>query len=135
MIVRILLAVLIVCGLVAGYIYFTGGTGLPPVVTKQLSFIPTRQASSAATLSTDALASVQIPSLPQNASEQLKTVGERTGELSSTVGKVLGEAVQVGTASGEQSLQERAFDYGRYLYCQQVVKDYEARSSVSGKNN
>ncbi len=129
MIVRILLALGIVLAIGAGYIYYTGGRQLPPVVMERLRFLPTRQTAGALQLPTDSIAAVEVPTLPENASEQLKTVGERTGELSSTVGKVLGEAVQVGTASGEQSLQERAFDYGRYLYCQQVVKDYEARTT------
>jgi alkaline phosphatase len=26
----------------------------------------------------------------------------------------------------DQSLQEKAFEYGRYIYCQEVVKDYQA---------
>jgi hypothetical protein len=127
MIVRVSIAICVVLGIFVGYVYFTGGAGLPALLAEKLTFIPTRSIV-APESPQNSLAAVEVPLLSENATEQLKTVGERTGELSSTVGKVLGEAVQVSTTSGEQSLQERAFDYGRYLYCQQVVKDYEART-------
>ena len=47
----------------------------------------------------------------------------------------LGQAVQVDQES-EKNLSEKAFDYGRYLYCQQVVQSYEngqASESASTK--
>ena len=140
-----------------GYFYYTGGAGLPPQLADRLSGYrslmgvavnpaanegpgePATESAEAtssgenpATSTTqkisDKIASLQS-SLPQNTTEQLGTVSERTGQLSDTVGQVLGEAVKVASTSGESSLQERAFDYGRYLYCQQVVKDYEARAA------
>jgi hypothetical protein len=154
---RIFLAIFVMVGLVGGYFYYTGGAGLPPQLADRLigyrsllgmavnpasdetiSEQATDSAEAAnsgenpATSTTqkisDKIASLQS-SLPQNTTEQLGTVSERTGQLGGTVGQVLGEAVKVASTSGESSLQERAFDYGRYLYCQQVVKDYEARTT------
>lgn len=130
MISKILIALFLVLGSAVGYVYFTGGTGLPEFVKTKLSFIPQRSSSSSSLSVSDTLAAVQVPALPENTSEQLKTMTARTGELSASVGQVLGEAVKVATPAGESSLQERAFDYGRYLYCQQVVKDYEARTKI-----
>jgi hypothetical protein len=157
MVGRIFLAVFVLIALVAGYFYYTGGAGLPsqlaarlsgyrslirgalnPASDETISGLATDSAEATTsgenpTTSTsqkisDKIASLQS-SLPLNTTEQLSTVSERTGQLSGTVGQVLGEAVKVASTSGESSLQERAFDYGRYLYCQQVVKDYEARTN------
>lgn len=128
MISKVLVALFLLLGSAVGYVYFTGGTGLPESVKTQLRFIPQRNSGGSSLSISDTLAAVQVPTLPENTSEQLKTMSARTGELSTSVGRVLGEAVKVATPAGESSLQERAFDYGRYLYCQQVVKDYELRT-------
>lgn len=41
------------------------------------------------------------------------------------VDQVLGDAIEVASESDKPAAQ-KALDYGRYLYCQQVVKEYEA---------
>lgn len=124
---RLLFALLMSIALFAGYIYFTGGAGFPQKVQQYMSFVPQFHTDGAVHLP-EQVTSLQA-SLPENTSQQLQTVGTRTGELGSTVGQVLGEAVKTASSSGESTLQERAFDYGRYLYCQQVVKEYEARTA------
>lgn len=133
MILRIVIALILLLGSGAGYVYFTGGSGLSESVQSKLSFIPQRSSESGAIAIPAALTGITIPQLPSNTSEQLEIVTERTGELTGTVGQVLGEAVKVASDSSEQTLQERAFDYGRYLYCQQVIKDYEARTTAEQK--
>lgn len=80
--------------------------------------------------------------LVHNISGQAQVLGARTQEVGSHVQKVLGSYVQSrhsgdsGSSSSdrpnqskasEPALHEKAFEYGRYLYCQQVVKDYESR--------
>lgn len=60
-----------------------------------------------------------------DASSQLKILtarGQETGEMSS---QVLGEFIQVNEEDSEKSTSEKALEYGRYLYCQQVVKEWE----------
>jgi hypothetical protein len=58
------------------------------------------------------------------ASNQIQILAERGQEVGGHVGNVLGSYVQVSDAE-EQPLHESAFEYGRYLYCQQVVNEFE----------
>jgi len=69
-----------------------------------------------------------------NLSEQTFSVDQATTALqnlpelasvASNSGAVLGTSVQVETEV--PPLPQRAFEYGRYIYCQEVVKDYETR--------
>jgi hypothetical protein len=66
------------------------------------------------------------------ASEQTKLLSERASEVGTQlqqvggqVQQVLGTAVEVAPESADQAPHERALDYGRYLYCKQVVEQYE----------
>jgi hypothetical protein len=69
----------------------------------------------------------QISFDPENATEQLQILSERGVEIGGHLDTVLGDFVQV-NEDDEQALHESAFDYGRYLYCQQVVKEYEEKN-------
>lgn len=80
------------------------------VLEKQLGFLP------------DSVSSVTTAAL-QN-SEEFATLSTRSQEVGEQVSKVLGASIQ--EAPPDQSLPTRAFEYGRYLYCQEVVKAYEA---------
>lgn len=113
---RVVLFLMIVGVVGGGYWLYSHGT-LPKSLTTKIPFLASQG---------DSLASLSIPKMPKNAGEQLDTVKDRATEVGNTVGNVLGTAVQQASSSG--SLQEKAFDYGSYLYCQQVVKDYEARN-------
>jgi hypothetical protein len=44
-------------------------------------------------------------------------------------GQVLG--AQINVKKSDKSIPERAFEYGRYQYCVQVVKDYEEQQSAT----
>lgn len=67
----------------------------------------------------------QLPSvaLPQNVSSQAQTLVERGSEVAGHTQNVLG--TQITASEDNKPLSERAFEYGRYLYCQQVVREYE----------
>lgn len=54
---------------------------------------------------------------------ELSTLTERGAEVSEQVQKAFSKAVE--PSSAEKPIQDRAFEYGRYLYCQEVVKSYE----------
>ncbi len=58
-------------------------------------------------------------------SERASEVGTQLQEVGGQVQQVLGTAVEVAPKSAEQAPHERALDYGRYLYCKQVVEEYE----------
>lgn len=133
---------LIIVGVVGGGYWLYSQGKLPTAITSKVPFL-TNQGSVAenggssesagsqvASLDSikNSISGVKIPQLPDNTTEQLGTVKDRATEVGSTVGNVLGTAVQQASSSG--SLQEKAFDYGRYLYCQQVVKDYETRTKT-----
>jgi predicted membrane metal-binding protein len=66
---------------------------------------------------------------------QAKVFANNAMETAKKTQTFLGQAVQVDQES-EKNLSEKAFDYGRYLYCQQVVQSYEngqASESASTK--
>lgn len=67
---------------------------------------------------------------PQNIQElvsgsevELSTLKDRGAELSEHSQKVLGAAIE--PAEDQKPLHDRAFEYGRYIYCKEVVKTYE----------
>lgn len=64
--------------------------------------------------------------IPQNAEKSVQELTTRAHNAMNQAGAILGTAVQQSSESG--SIQEKAFEYGRYLYCQQVVKDYESKT-------
>lgn len=67
--------------------------------------------------------------IPPNISEQISVLTARTGTVTQEVGTVLGSSVQV--EKEDLPLHQKALQHGRYLYCQQVVKDYEARMQAT----
>jgi hypothetical protein len=65
--------------------------------------------------------------IPPNLSNQVAILSERTNTVSQEVGTVLGSSIQV--EKEELPLHQKAFQHGRYLYCQQVIRDYEAQQA------
>lgn len=56
------------------------------------------------------------------------SVPEQVSSLAETSGAVLGTSSLQNQVQAEQPpLPQRAFEYGRYVYCQEVVKDYQSR--------
>lgn len=128
--IRIIIFIGAITAAFFGYLFYTQGAGLPSAFKEKISFLIPDQnlISNLPTKVSTNLSTLNIPQLPDATGEQLSLVSNRTAEVSETVGEVLGTAIKEASPSGSSSLQERAFDYGRYLYCQQVVKDYEART-------
>ena len=58
-----------------------------------------------------------------NSQESIKVLSSSAQSTAESAGQVLGSQVVV----GEQPLPQRAFEFARYSYCQEVVKDYEKR--------
>lgn len=56
---------------------------------------------------------------------QAAFLGERSSTVVKEGSKVLGAAVTVDESNPNETLTDRALGYGRYLYCQQVVSDWE----------
>ncbi|MFZ1721872.1 MAG: hypothetical protein WAU07_05200, partial [Microgenomates group bacterium] len=67
----------------------------------------------------------KIESFANDAQSEIQTISSRGQDVASHTQQVLGASVEVN--ENDTSIQNRAFEYGRYLYCQQVVEEYEGR--------
>lgn len=67
----------------------------------------------------------KIETFAQDAQGEIQTISSRGQDVASHTQQVLGTSVEVN--ENDTSIQNRAFEYGRYLYCQQVVEEYEGR--------
>lgn len=61
----------------------------------------------------------------QNAESEISDLTKRTVEVSKHAGNVLGSSVQPASQEDVTPVHEKAFEYGKYIYCKQVVADYE----------
>ena len=61
-------------------------------------------------------------------SDTASSVTEQAQSLSKNAGSVLGA---ISSDKSDQPIHEKAFEYGRYEYCKQVISDYEARQNYS----
>jgi hypothetical protein len=103
-----------VVGLVIGYKTST----LPSQVKQAVDSVATRLPKTQVALDQALLAS------------QAAQLTERGSQVLEQGTKVLGAAVTVDESQENSSLTDRALNYGRYLYCKQVVEDWETRSSA-----
>lgn len=62
-----------------------------------------------------------------SAQKQGSTLLERGKDMTTQTQKVLGTYISPAETDDDQALHEKALEYGQYLYCQQVVIDYEKR--------
>lgn len=99
-----------------------------PKVNETISALFNKKSSETPTLGITPLNNLDQEKLEtafSDASSQLKVLsarGQETGVMSS---QVLGDFIQVNEEDNEKSTSEKALEYGRYLYCQQVVKEWE----------
>lgn len=68
------------------------------------------------------VAKPDLAQVSEQAQTQLEQLKDKSLEVKEHVGVVLGEAQE---ASGESTLQQRALEYGQYLYCKGVVEEWE----------
>lgn len=57
---------------------------------------------------------------------QVKILAERAKTAGSITQEFLSENVKI-DHGGDKNLSEKAFEYGRYLYCQEVIKQFETQ--------
>jgi hypothetical protein len=60
------------------------------------------------------------------AAEQTQVLSSRAQEVGGHVQQVLGTAVEAAPEE-KKPIHTRAVEYGRYVYCKQVVKEYESQ--------
>lgn len=78
-------------------------------------------------INSQSFSSDQLQSVVPTDDIQIETLTERGKEVGEHVSKVLGESIQA--SEDEVPIHERAFEYGRYIYCQEVVREYEEKSN------
>jgi hypothetical protein len=59
---------------------------------------------------------------------QVQILAEKAKEAGAVAQDFVEDVVQVDENS-DKNISEKAFEYGRYIYCQEVVKQYEVNSS------
>ncbi|HEX9817423.1 MAG TPA: hypothetical protein VGA89_00820 [Patescibacteria group bacterium] len=68
-----------------------------------------------------------IDTLQGNIGQQLSVMSSRAQEIGLQAKNVLGTSIQVDES--QPSIQEKAINYGQYVYCKQVVEGFEANQS------
>ena len=116
-VLRIVLFILIIAAIAwLGYFYY------------QQRRMPNLEDVRASAMSVPMLLSGKVPidtsALPGIAATNQQAVSEAISEGKTRVDMVLGDAIEVASDSDKPAAQ-KALDYGRYLYCQQVVEEYE----------
>ncbi len=59
--------------------------------------------------------------------EQTETLGNRAQETGKHIQKVLGQTVEADEEKKDKPLHEKTIEYARYLYCKQVVENWEKK--------
>ncbi len=59
--------------------------------------------------------------------EQTETLTTRAQQTSQHVQKVLGQTVEADEQKKDKAIHEKTIEYVRYLYCKQVVTDWEEK--------
>jgi hypothetical protein len=106
--IRLLLMLVLVVGLGAAGVYAAVHQGLIP--QEQLAKFP---------ILSDLSSEPDLTTVLNSSHDSLKILSS----TAQSAGQVLGSQVEV----QEQPLPQRAFEFARYSYCQEVVKDYEKR--------
>lgn len=73
----------------------------------------------------DSFSEETVKDIRETAVKKLSEVSQKAKEVSEETKKVLGESIQVDDS--EPSLQEKALEYGQYLYCKQMVDNFETK--------
>ncbi len=112
--IRTLVLLVLIAGAVIAAIYFAQQRGLIP--TDLLGGTPF-QAAQQISLQTDSFMTTLQPTVT------------RVQEISTQSGTVLGSIVQVNEADENKKPHEKALDYAQYLYCKQVVDQWDAEQA------
>lgn len=67
----------------------------------------------------------ELKTVTQTTRSGVTILSSKTEESASKAGVVLGSHIQA--ADDQPPLHQRAFEYARYSYCQEVINDYSAR--------
>lgn len=68
----------------------------------------------------------ELENIGEDGLKQIKTLSEKAASAGSVTQSFVQEAIQVDN-NEDKNISEKAFEYGRYIYCKEVVKEYESR--------
>jgi hypothetical protein len=69
-----------------------------------------------------------VDKIGEDGMSQIQILGNKAKEAGGVAQDFVQEVVKV-DESTDKNISEKAFEYGRYIYCQEVVKQYEANHS------
>lgn len=69
-----------------------------------------------------------IDKIGEDGMSQIQILGNKAKEAGEVAQDFVQEVVTV-DENTDKNISEKAFDYGKYIYCQEVVKQYEANHS------
>ncbi len=72
----------------------------------------------------------QLDLLEKENLKQTKVLTERAKDTGEHVQKILGDTVEVDEKNTNKSLHEKTLEYAKYLYCKQVVNDWESTNDL-----
>jgi hypothetical protein len=67
-----------------------------------------------------------IEKVAKDADVQTKALSKKAKEVGGHASEVLGDSIQVNDEN-KTPIHQKTFEYARYLYCQQAIKDYESQ--------
>lgn len=69
-----------------------------------------------------------VDKIGEDGMSQIQILGNKAKEAGEVAQDFVQEVVRV-DESNDKNISEKAFEYGRYIYCQEVVKQYETNYS------
>ena len=60
------------------------------------------------------------------AKEQMGILSQKSTKVKKQIDKAIGSVITENT-NNKEPVHQKALDYGKYIYCQEVVKDYESK--------
>jgi len=77
------------------------------------------------------ISSENLNNLEEDGIYQAKILTEKAKNVGDVAQDFVGEIVQTDASDSTQGVSERIIEYGRYVYCQEVVKQYETNKKAS----
>jgi hypothetical protein len=130
---KLLLVILLVVGLGAG-VYWANGQGYfentPLASISWPENFPNIKIPSQVSekISSENIDQEKFDKITQDAASQTQELTLKAQELGEHAQKVLGESVQENT--DQPPIHEKVIEYGQYIYCKEVVKEWENKNSL-----
>lgn len=116
----IILLIMVIGGFIAYTAYVTKQRPTPATITATFNSLREQVTTT----------SPKVHSASTDAGSQLQTLAQRAEEVGQHAQNVLGTSIQVNEEKAKAPIHETAIEYGRYIYCKQVVSEFEYAQGV-----